>query len=359
MCTISLCMIVKNEELVLERCLESVKDLVDEIIIVDTGSEDRTKEIAQKYTKRVYDYPWINDFSAARNFSFFKADMDYCMWLDADDVLLPKDREGLAEIKKTLLPEADVVMMQYHTNFDGQGRPIFYCDRERIIRNRAGFYWEGAVHEVITPRGKIAYSPVAITHQKIGPGDPGRNLRIYQMMLENGVELGPRDQYYYARELYDHKLYEKSAAAFETFLKMPEGWVENKIEACRYLAFCYAALEDKNAELSSLFTSFAYDVPRPETCVDIGNFFMRQQRYDVAVFWFHQALDCPQKDTAGFIMPDCRGYLPCIQLCVCYDKLGDHIKAEYYNNKAGEFKPEAPEYLNNKRYFESLQAQRL
>ena len=77
MVTISLCMIVKNEEKVLARCLDSVADLVDEIIIVDTGSSDATKEIASRYTDQVYDFAWQDDFAAARNFSFSKASMDY------------------------------------------------------------------------------------------------------------------------------------------------------------------------------------------------------------------------------------------------------------------------------------------
>ena len=79
MITISLCMIVKNEEAVLARCLESVKDVVDEIIIVDTGSTDKTKQIAYRYTQNVYDFEWIDDFSAARNYSFSKATKDYQM----------------------------------------------------------------------------------------------------------------------------------------------------------------------------------------------------------------------------------------------------------------------------------------
>ena len=77
MVTITLCMIVKNEEKVLERCLESIRDLMDEIIIVDTGSTDRTKEIAAKYTDQIFDFEWINDFSAARNFAFSRATCDY------------------------------------------------------------------------------------------------------------------------------------------------------------------------------------------------------------------------------------------------------------------------------------------
>ena len=77
MSTISLCMIVRDEEDVLERCLNSAADLVDEIIIVDTGSTDRTREIAQKFTDKVLSFPWIDDFAAARNFSFSQATCDY------------------------------------------------------------------------------------------------------------------------------------------------------------------------------------------------------------------------------------------------------------------------------------------
>ena len=77
MITVSLCMIVKNEEKVLERCLDTIADLVEEIIIVDTGSTDATKKLARRYTEKVYDFQWVDDFSAARNFAFSKAQMEY------------------------------------------------------------------------------------------------------------------------------------------------------------------------------------------------------------------------------------------------------------------------------------------
>ena len=85
--TVSLCMIVKNEEKILARCLDSIGDLADEIIIVDTGSRDRTKEIAARYTDKIYDFQWIRDFAAARNFAFSKAACDYIYSADADEVL--------------------------------------------------------------------------------------------------------------------------------------------------------------------------------------------------------------------------------------------------------------------------------
>ena len=88
MITVSLCMIVKNEEQILQRCLDSLAGLMDEIIIVDTGSTDATKEIAAKYTDKVYDFVWIDDFSAARNFAFSKAGMEYIYSADADEMPL-------------------------------------------------------------------------------------------------------------------------------------------------------------------------------------------------------------------------------------------------------------------------------
>jgi len=102
--TISLCMIVRDAERTIARCLDSVKDAVDEIVVVDTGSADRTREIVSRYTDRIYDFPWIDDFAAARNFSFERATKDYILWLDADDYLDEENRDKLIKLKKTSIP---------------------------------------------------------------------------------------------------------------------------------------------------------------------------------------------------------------------------------------------------------------
>ena len=111
MITISLCMIVKNEEKVLARCLDSLKGLMDEIIIVDTGSTDNTKEIARQYTDLVYDFSWCEDFAAARNFSFSKATMEYIYAPDADEYIDELNRKRFAMLKAALLPEIEIVQM--------------------------------------------------------------------------------------------------------------------------------------------------------------------------------------------------------------------------------------------------------
>ena len=132
MATISLCMIVKNEEKTLARCLNSVHDLVDEIVIVDTGSSDRTKEIASEYTENVFSYPWTDDFAAARNDSFSKASMEYCMWLDADDILEQPERKKFIQLKQSLSPDTDMVMMKYNVAFDEYDNPTLSYYRERL-----------------------------------------------------------------------------------------------------------------------------------------------------------------------------------------------------------------------------------
>ena len=95
--TISLCMIVKNEEKLHSSCLESVKIIVDQMVIVDTGSKDRTIQIAKNFGADVYQYPWCDNFSKARNESIKYATGDWILWMDADETLDPK---SIPELKK-------------------------------------------------------------------------------------------------------------------------------------------------------------------------------------------------------------------------------------------------------------------
>lgn len=355
MATVSLCMIVKNEEIHLARCLDSVAELMDEMIIVDTGSTDRTMEIASGYTRKVYSYPWKDDFSDARNHSFSLASMDYCMWMDADDILEEAERDKFLQLKQSLSPDTDMVMMKYNTSFDEAGRPSFSYFRERWIRNSEEYRWVGAVHEVIPPKGKLLYSDIAVSHRKIGAGDPDRNLKIYRKMIAEGKPLEARQQYYYGRELYDHGQYEEAASVLEQFLLSAEGWVENKIEACSVCANCYYQMGQEQNALDTLLRSMGFDLPRAELCCEIGKHFLERGNYRNAIYWYENALNTPKNEySEGFVLPDCYDYVPLMQLCVCYDRLGDRQKAREYNERAGTCKPYSEAYLYNRRYFESL-----
>ncbi len=95
---VSLTMIVKNEEANLATCLESVRGLFDEIVVLDTGSKDRTVEIARSFGARVFDFVWVDDFGAARNAALARATGDYAFWLDADDLIEASERVKLEEL---------------------------------------------------------------------------------------------------------------------------------------------------------------------------------------------------------------------------------------------------------------------
>ena len=157
--TLSLCMIVKNEEEVLGRCLKSISKEIDEIIVVDTGSTDDTKRIAESFGAHVYDFTWINDFAAARNFSFSLSKSDYNIWLDADDVISEKSLSELNTLKTELdYSRPDVVMCPYIAATDEFGNPTLSYYRERIIKNGVGFKWEGFVHEHDLSAARLADS---------------------------------------------------------------------------------------------------------------------------------------------------------------------------------------------------------
>lgn len=201
MIRVSLCMIVKNEESQLEQCLASVCGFVDEIIIVDTGSTDRTKELARKFTEKLYDFEWMDDFSAARNFSYEQATMDYILWMDADEILLPKEAAKFKVLKETMPPDVDAVMMRYNPGADEQGRLLFSCSRGRLTKRACGFRWREPVHEYLELAGKFVNSDISISHVKQQTVFSQRNIKIYESCLAKGIDLSPRGLYYYAREL--------------------------------------------------------------------------------------------------------------------------------------------------------------
>lgn len=353
MITISLCMIVKNEQDVLARCLDSVKDIVDEIIIVDTGSSDRTIDIAKSYTTHLKSFEWNNNFSDARNFSFSMATKEYCMWLDADDVLASEDQKKLINLKRTLSKDVDIVMMKYHTAFDEEGNPTFTYYRERLIRNDGTHHWGGVIHEAMELTGKIIYSDIAVQHRKIKAGDPDRNLHIFQALIRQGKQLNAREEFYYGRELYYHQQYEQAISVLTNFLRRTDGWIENQIDACMVLSDCYSLTAREKDAWSILCYSFQLDIPRAEICCRIGFKLLEQQKYRMAVFWYQLCFQLEKKEqSGGFVSNDCYGFIPCIQLCVCYDRMGDLKTACWYNERAALYKPNSPLVIHNRAYFE-------
>jgi len=167
--TLSLCMIVRDEEEMLPRCLAAAAPAVDEIIIVDTGSKDRTIEIAREFDATVIEREWTGSFSDARNVSFEAATGDWIIYLDADEVLVADDIKRLRALTGRVWREAFYLVETSYTGESGEGS-AFTNNALRVFRNRPGYRFEGRLHEQIAQQlpsyaiGRIEQSSVRIDH---------------------------------------------------------------------------------------------------------------------------------------------------------------------------------------------------
>ncbi len=164
---ISVCIIAKNEEKHIEECLRRLAPYGFEIVLADTGSTDRTVELARRYTDRIFHFDWCDDFSAARNFVLGKASHDWTLSIDCDEYLESVDLKALAAHMQTRPQAAGRILIRNRFHEDGQPA----CEQTRVSRfvNRKYFHFEGAVHEQLVPidaaAPKYVYSaPVTVLH---------------------------------------------------------------------------------------------------------------------------------------------------------------------------------------------------
>ena len=338
MITVSLCMIVKNEERVLQRCLDSVAGLMDEIIIVDTGSTDATKEIAARYTDKIYDFVWINDFAAARNFAFSKATMEYIYSADADEVLDEENRQALRTLKETLLPEIDIVQM-YYTNQLSFGT-IYNYDKElrpKLYKRNRNFRWEGAIHEQVVLQPVIYDSEIAITHLPENQ-HKDRDFAAFERMVSMGKPLDKRLHNIYARELFISGEKKDFLAARVFFEKSCQDTAREAEEIKE--AACVVARAARLAGDDQAFFKYAMKVIADqgcaEICCELGNYYADRQDWDEAVVWYYNAA----YETESILNLHSSGDVPFMGLVRCYDALENGAQAKVYRQLAEEWKQE-------------------
>jgi tetratricopeptide (TPR) repeat protein len=196
--TVSLCMIVKDEEAMLPRCLAAVAGHVDEIVVVDTGSTDRTVEIAESFGARVLHHAWTGDFSAARNVSLDAATGDWLMYLDADEVLVEGDGPRLRELLGRTWREGFYVTETNHVGDLEDGVAVTH-NALRVFRNRADYRFEGRVHEQFAHRlpslpERLEVSPLRVEHfgylgaVRDAKEKSRRNIELLQRQVADGVD---------------------------------------------------------------------------------------------------------------------------------------------------------------------------
>ncbi|KAI4451720.1 hypothetical protein C823_006280 [Eubacterium plexicaudatum ASF492] len=283
MVTFSLCMIVKNEEAVLDRCLASIADLMDEIIIVDTGSTDRTKEIAGHYTDRIYDFPWQNDFSAARNFSFSKATMDYIYTADADEVLDHENHQRFIYLKKSLIPEIEIVQMKYITSEEfNTVMNIRNEYRPKLYKRLRQFRWIDPIHETVQTQPLIFDSDIEILHlpQSV---HSRRDFDLFLRAFGDGRPISDKLHTMYARELFISGTDEDFLQAQPVFMQTirtsgEDNSAQNNSngrlpEAVCILCRCMR-IQNKTADFFKYALRSMTYYPCSEICCELGQYFM-------------------------------------------------------------------------------------
>ncbi len=240
-------LIVKNEQELLSRCLDSIQG-VDELIIVDTGSTDNTIEIAKKYTDKIYHFKWCDSFCKARNFANSKATGDFILSIDADEYLntpIEKVREAINTSEELLRVKVRSEKGDIH---------MF----PKLFRNSKDIYWQGDIHNYLNKTGTVdtdieiiyGYSPA---HQL----DPDRSLRILSKVVkENPASV--RERYYLAREYYYRSKWGECITELKEYLKVAT-WLPEKNEANLLMAKCLAKLGKYNEACDSAWEAIKYN----------------------------------------------------------------------------------------------------
>lgn len=312
--TISLCMIVKNEEAVLARCLDSVADLMDEIIIVDTGSDDRTKAIAAQYTDRVYDFAWCGDFAAARNFAFSFATQEYIYAPDADEYLDPVNRKRFAQLKAALLPEIEIVQMYYVT--PETYNTVQNCKKElrpKLFKRLRTFCWTDPVHETVRTAPVVYDSDIEIVHRPHA-SHAKRDLALFAAAFARDGVLSEKIARMYAKELYKCGDAEDLQTAVPFFAQHYEACGD--AESAAVLARAARLRADTDTFFAYCLKNIAKE-PCAEICHELGAYYDAHENPKEASLWYYNAAF----ETASVLDLETTGRKTLAALCSCCRRL--------------------------------------
>lgn len=335
MISISLCMIVKNEETILDRGLSSIYDLMDEIIIVDTGSTDRTKEIASKYTNKIYDFEWHDNFSEARNFSFSKATKDYIYVADADEVLDYENHEKFRLLKEALLPEIEVVQM-YYTNQLEHGTTYNY-DKEyrgKLYKRVRNFTWVDPIHETINLIPVVFDSEIEIQH-KPNCNHGKRDFAMFYKIHDRKERISAKVLTMYAKELFiagEDQDFLQAESIFLELLEDPKRGEDELKDILCVLTKLYRIKQD----LPSLFKASLKAIAMgsiSEVCYEVGEYFYEQADYQEAIIWYYNAV----YEATSLLNIHYSGDLPLKRLSQCFAQLGDQKNQIEYEQLADQW----------------------
>lgn len=341
---ISVCIIAKNEEARIEQCLQSVKPCGFEIVVVDTGSTDRTKEIAARYADKVLDFAWCDDFSAARNFSLREASNNWIFMIDCDETIKEIDVEELTYFRKHLSDKVGSVSRENLVTENGV-LTLNNVDYTERFFNKKLFHYTGIIHEQLTPiRGSelpamLLNTTLLHTGYDMTPGQRAEKYRRNFTLLEKQAAADPDNPYLYYQLGKTCEIMEDFARACTYYDKGLTFDLDPELAYVQAMVVSYGnallrtgqtetalGFEGIYDEFSSL-TDFVYLM---------GNIYSENGMLEQALGQYQKALQMPPGRQNGT-----NSFLPFYQSGRIFEALGNPDVAAALYQKCGDFSPAA------------------
>lgn len=339
--TLSLCMIVKNEENYIAKSIDSVKNIVNEIVIVDTGSTDSTLEILKNYNVKLYNYKWENDFASARNFAINKVKSDWILFLDADEILDEASKDNLINyINRTNLDGCHFIVYNYRSE-NQNDFTIHYAFR--LFRNNRGYYYKGKIHEQIYNEkyknitSRFSNEDIILHHygysvEVLEKKDKrSRNIPI----LLDALKENPKDSFnlfnlgneYLAQNDVNTALhhYELSYSNFDLTKHY-------SIHLLYRMAVCYQYIKKYDKAMRFVEEGLQHFSPNVDFEYLKGCLFLDTKRYTLAIDSFNTCLAIGDSSSTVKFVNNCGSINPLMALGNLYYALSDYDKAlDFYN----------------------------
>ena len=348
---ISLCMITRDDEDFIDLTIENLKDIVEEIIVVDTGSRDNTRDVAKKYGAVVCNYIWCDDFSKVRNYSFSVANEDFILWMDAGEYFNEANIKKLKDLILSLNDDIDAIYMKKVIEEGSDGQEIKYIISPRIVRKESKIRWQGEAVEFLDVKGKqVKDTDIKINASKKKLGS--ERYQIIKERLDNNFTISIKEKMYYAQLLMKNYKDREALLLYREIMRDENEMVDDYyyLETSLNLAEYYLKKKDIGGFKEYLFKSYEYGKPIAKSYFLLGEYFYNKCEYEKAIYWYAEAegldinfsydnqIDTSYKNT--FIYG---------QLSLCYSKIGDFNMAKFYNDKLALYNENSPIVKYNRR----------
>jgi glycosyltransferase involved in cell wall biosynthesis len=329
MATISLVMIVKNEEKILEKCIDSVKSIIDEFVIVDTGSTDSTKDIIKKYGK-LHEVPFTN-FVETKNKALKFATSDYILFMDADETIV----SGLDLLKENADKGADCVHGRIVEYYNGEISNVY--NRARLWKNNKSWKFVGpGVHEAITGKGTpVTDYRIVVEHNHSHRSAESYTIRNgqYINILTSHLSKNPDDSrgiFYLARTYKDNADYLEAITQYKKYLKLNTGYLDENWQAAYDIGICWNALSEYNLAIQAFELAESIDANRSENLTAIGVIYFKLSKWNLAIKYFEKALKPLPNHVILFMNPKDYYQNPLEYLVLAHNEINNYKKARDY-----------------------------